>query len=239
MLGVVPCASRAVRRVWEFVCRHQWSVPLAGGSGFFFVRLASEVREGDVDAFDRLIHRYIEHWRGTADDLVLAATFAGDVAPMAAVSVAAVCALLLGKRRREACYLTVGAGGCLLLNLVLKLIFHRARPNPQLAYLLPPPSSLSFPSGHAMGSAGVLGSLIVIAYALRLPRGLRWIATVLGISAIGAVGASRVYLGAHYPSDVLGGFLAAAAWLAAVTGWFYPRLLRGEHNQAAEDPPAQ
>ena len=161
---------------------------------------------------------------------MLAATFVGDVAPMAAVSVAAVCALLLAKRRREACYLIVAAGGCLLLNLALKLIFHRARPNQQLAYLLPQPSSLSFPSGHAMGSAGVLGSLIVIAYALRWARSLRWIVTALGVSAIGAIGASRIYLGAHYPSDVLGGFLAAAAWLAAVTGWFYPRLLPGEHS---------
>jgi membrane-associated phospholipid phosphatase len=180
MLRVVPCASHAVRRVWEFLRRHRWSVPLSGGSGFFFIRLASEVREGDLDPFDRLVQRYVEHWRGTADNVMLAATYAGDVAPMAAVSVAAVCALLLGKRRREACYLTVGAGGCLLLNLILKLTFHRARPNPRLAYLLPQPSSLSFPSGHAMGSAGVLGSLIVIAYALRWARGLRWIATVLG-----------------------------------------------------------
>jgi undecaprenyl-diphosphatase len=232
-LGVVACVSRAFRRVWEFLRRHQWSVPLSGGSAFFFVRLASEVREGDLDSFDRLLQRHIEQWRGTADDLMVAATLAGDVAPMATITVAAVCALLLGKRPREAWYLTIGAGGCLLLNLALKLTFHRARPSPELAYLLPQPSSLSFPSGHAMGSAGVLGSLVVIAYALRVPRGLRWFATVLGISAIATVGASRVYLGAHYPSDVLGGFLAAAAWLAATTGWIYPRLLRGEHNAKA------
>ena len=81
-----------------------------------------------------------------------------------------------------------------------------------------------------MGSAGVLGSLVVIAYALRVPRGLRALATGFGLAVVGAIGTSRVYLGAHYPSDVLGGFLAAAAWLAAVTGWFYPRLLPGEHN---------
>ena len=81
-----------------------------------------------------------------------------------------------------------------------------------------------------MGSAGVLGSLIVIAYALRVPLGWRWLVTVLGLAAIGVIGASRVHLGAHYPSDVLGGFLAAAAWLAAVTGWIYPRLLPGEHK---------
>jgi len=216
--------------VGEFLRRHRWSVPLSGGSAFFFLRLASEVHEGDVDAFDRGIQRAVEHWRGRADDLMLAVTFAGDFAPMAAVGVVAVCALLFGKRRREASYLTVGAGGCLLLNLVLKITFHRARPNPELAYLLPQPSSLSFPSGHAMGSAGVLGSLVVIAYALRVPRGLRALATGFGLAVVGAIGTSRVYLGAHYPSDVLGGFLAAAAWLAAVTGWFYPRLLPGEHN---------
>ena len=42
------------------------------------------------------------------------------------------------------------------------------------------------------------------------------------------VAASRVYFGVHYPSDVIGGMLAGAAWIAAVTGWFYPRLLPGE-----------
>jgi len=186
--------------------------------------------EGELDSFDLTLARAIDLWRGKADAVMLAATRAGGPRPMTALSVLVLVWLVLRKKPREARLLAVGAGGCAGLNELLKLAFQRARPNADLLYLIAPPESLSFPSGHTMGTTGVIGCLVLLSYALRAPRAIRWLATVLGFAVIALVGISRVYLGAHYPSDVLGGFLAAAAWLSAVAGFTYPRLLPGEHD---------
>jgi undecaprenyl-diphosphatase len=86
-----------------------------------------------------------------------------------------------------------------------------------------------------MAAASVLGSLAVVARVLR-PRRAVWLSvTVLSALGILGVALSRIYLGAHYPSDVLGGLFAAAAWVSAVTGWVYPRLL--PHERSTRAPP--
>ena len=214
-----------LRRLWH---RHRWSLPLSIGSVLCFVRLAREIQEGEIDGFDKLLQGMVDAWRGSLDTLMLLCTKWGDLVPMTVVSAGAVLLLLLMRRAKEARYLVLGAGGGLLLNLLLKALFHRARPGAELVYLLPSPSSLSFPSGHTMGTTSVIGSLAVILHVVKAPRWARLTATVLGSAAIVGVGLSRIYFGAHYPSDVLGGFLAAAAWVSAVTGSMYPRLLPGE-----------
>jgi undecaprenyl-diphosphatase len=214
--------------------RHRWSLPLTIGALLCFVRLASEMQEGELDAFDKLLHGMVAIWRGSLDALMLACTRWGGVLPMTVVSAGITLLLRLVRRAKEARYLVFGAGGGLLLNVLLKQLFHRARPSADLVYLLPSLSSLSFPSGHTMVTTSVVGSLVVILHVVKAPRGLRLASILLGSAAIVGVGVSRVYLGAHYPSDVLGGFLAAAAWVSAVTGSMYPRLLPGEG--AAPDP---
>jgi undecaprenyl-diphosphatase len=83
-----------------------------------------------------------------------------------------------------------------------------------------------------MGSAGVLASVVIVAFASGLPRRWRMPLALLAATLAGGVAVSRVYFGIHYPSDVLGGLLGACAWVSAVTGVFYPRLLPGE--RAAE-----
>ena len=147
---------------------------------------------------------------------------------MTIVCVAAVLVLALLKQRKASVFVAVCGTGALLLSLWLKLLFHRARPEASSLYLIEVPSSFSFPSGHALGSTTVLGCLVVLAHALRLPLAWRLAVTSCASVFIVAVAASRVYFGVHYASDVLGGLLAAAAWVATVTGWFYPRLLPGE-----------
>lgn len=215
------------RRIWQ---RHRWSVPLSLLSAMFFVRLGWELHEGRLDPLDAAVQRLVDGFRGSYDVSMVFLTAAGDFLPMTLAVCVALLLLIAAGRPRESRFLLWSTLGCLLLNVLLKLLFHRARPHLEPAYLLPRPSSFSFPSGHTMGSAGVLGSLAVIVRVLR-PRRAVWITVVVfNALAILGVALSRVYLGAHYPSDVLGGLFAAASWISAVTGWVYPRLLPHERT---------
>lgn len=205
-------------------------MPLSLASAVFFVRLGVEVSEHELDSFDSGIQKWVDSFRGSLDRSMVLLTQGGGFLPMTALTAGILGVLVIQKRPREARHLFVSSVGCLLLNVLLKLAFHRARPSAELPYLLPRPTSLSFPSGHTMGSAGVIGSLIVIVRVLR-PKRRVWVSSsIVGGGLIVGVASSRVYLGAHYPSDVLGGLLAAASWLSAVTGWVYPRLLPHERT---------
>ena len=123
-------------------------------------------------------------------------------------------AILLGRGRITMLltWVTVFAGGGLLERL-LKAVVHRTRP----AFTPTPPveQSLSFPSGHSMMCAIGMGMLVYMLTVPRhMPRPWRGVLMGLALSLVLAVGVSRVYLGAHYPSDVLGGFAFGTAWVA-------------------------
>ena len=236
-LRIVSSVGRLARRLWQ---RHRWSLPLSIGSALSFAHLGSEMREGELDALDAAMQRRIGAWRGGVDAPMLALTTVGGLGVMTATTATALALLVWQRRRREARYLLTTAGGGLALNLILKAIFRRARPAAVQAYLLASPTSMSFPSGHTMGTTGVVGGLLVVLHVVGAPREVRRAATVLGVLVVGGVGLSRVYLGAHYPSDVIGGLFAAAAWVSGVTGWTYPRVLPGESagDATPEGPPA-
>lgn len=119
------------------------------------------------------------------------------------------------RRRSEAAGLALSAGGSGLLNTALKLLIARPRPSPALVLVDHEVRGLSFPSGHVMFYVGYFGFLFFAAYAL-LPRGswLRRLALVVAALPIVLVGFSRVYLGAHWPSDTLGAYLISGLWLA-------------------------
>ena len=123
-------------------------------------------------------------------------------------------AILLGRGRTTMLFtwIAVFAGGGLLERL-LKALVHRTRP----AFTPTPPveQSLSFPSGHSMMCAIGMGMLVYMLTVPRhMPRPWRGILMGLALSLVLAVGVSRVYLGAHYPSDVLGGFAFGTAWVS-------------------------
>ena len=214
--------------VLRFVGRHAWSISLSMLSAISFAELASEMAEGELDPFDRVVASWLTRRRGEWDGVMLALTRFGTFWSLATVSAIAALVLAWRGRRWEAAYVVACAGGAAVWCWALKLLFQRVRPEESSLYLLSQPGSFSFPSGHAMGAAGVLGCLVVVVFALRRARAFRFVALGLALPVVMGVAASRVYFGVHYPSDIVGGQLAAAAWIAAVTGWFYPRLLPAE-----------
>jgi membrane-associated phospholipid phosphatase len=228
MTSALPRAESYAKRAVAFLLRHRWSVPLSVASSTTFLYLGAEMRDGDLDGVDAAIAGVVHGWRGSMDGVMLFFTRTGGGLGMASVCIAVLLALLVAGRRRTALFMGMAGLGTLLLISTLKLLFHRARPS--VVYLIDVPSSFSFPSGHAMGSMGVMASAVVVAYAIGTPRLLRrLVALLIGLYVVG-VALSRVYFGVHYPSDVIGGQLGAAAWVSALTGWFYPRLFPGEET---------
>jgi undecaprenyl-diphosphatase len=120
--------------------------------------------------------------------------------------------LLIRRRQRLALVWLIALAGSGLLDAWLKSLFQRERPSFEVSFVKEP--TLSFPSGHSMASIvayGMLGYLLMMVTSGRWPR----IAIVAALSLLVlGIGFSRVYLGAHYFSDVLGGFLAGTVWLA-------------------------
>ncbi|WP_050691355.1 phosphatase PAP2 family protein [Priestia megaterium] len=121
--------------------------------------------------------------------------------------------------RKELILFIAIVGGHVILNQLLKVSFQRDRPN---LHRLIEIDGYSFPSGHAMSAFAVYGAL---SFLLWHDISTRWgrIALILTISVIILmIGISRIYLGVHYPSDIIGGFLASGIWLALCI-WFYQR----------------
>jgi undecaprenyl-diphosphatase len=123
--------------------------------------------------------------------------------------------LVFRKRYRWAIYVAVTAGGGALLNMELKRYFERARP--ALAEMLRRAHGYSFPSGHAMGSAVVIGAFTYLAIRTLHTWPYKAAVIAFGISFVLAVAASRVYLGVHWISDIGAGLSAGLVWVATTT----------------------
>ena len=178
-----------------------------------FSWLADEVFEGSTAALDARLRNAVHAWASPPLTAVMRTlSVVGDQGLIAALIVALAVFLLL-RWRRAALWLVFSVAGALVLDLALKNAFHRPRPAPFFGDL---PGSYSFPSGHALFSFcfyGVLAGLL--AARLRSP-GLKVLVWALAAALIGGIGLSRIYLGVHYPSDVLAGYLAAAVWVSAL-----------------------
>jgi len=221
-------SSGLTKRLARFLHRHAWSVSLAGLSALSFTRLALEVRDGEIGAFDAAGTAALVAYRGRFDGAMLFFTQTGGAWGMTALCLLGTLLLVKLRLRREARFLVACGSGAFLISTGLKLLFQRARPGANALYLIEVPASFSFPSGHALGSTCVVAGLAIVAVVLSRGWPRRAAIVVPCLAYVVGVSASRVYFGVHFPSDVIGGMLAGAAWVAAVTGWFYPRLLPGE-----------
>jgi len=125
-------------------------------------------------------------------------------------------ALVVTRRYGAALFLTVALLGSLAIDATMKLIFERPRPKLDYAAVLP---DYSFPSGHSMNGVVFYVSIALIAWSV-FGRKVGLIATAFaGVLAFG-IGVSRIYLGFHYFTDVVGGWLAGIAWLLIVGAVF-------------------
>ena len=115
--------------------------------------------------------------------------------------------LALRRRFRDGLFFGVAVVGSAVLNIVGKNHFARIRPDLWLP--LAPETTYSFPSGHAMASSTLGMALIILCW----PTRWRWPITLASLVFVLLVGASRIYLGVHYPSDILAGWSASIAWV--------------------------
>lgn len=119
------------------------------------------------------------------------------------------------KHRRELLFLAASLGGAALMNKLLKLGFQRERP---FVHRLVEETGFSFPSGHAMAAFALYGALAYLLWRHIRPRWGRVL--LIGVSCVMVlmICVSRVYLGVHYPSDIVGALLASGLWLCVMIG---------------------
>jgi membrane-associated phospholipid phosphatase len=203
--------------------------------GWCFGAIAEDVFEGDpiVQIDHEITVWFHQHATPTITQAVRAISFFGSMAWLTAASV--VVALLFTRRHRWLNSLVVALtmiGGS-ALNMVLKHFFHRERPvleNPLVTL-----SSYGFPSGHTMGATLLYGLLALFAWR-NVKSGTGRLACVFSACLlILLIGLSRIYLGAHYLSDVLGAIAAGILWLTFC--WTAVQTLRMRHDSAKHLPP--
>ena len=203
---------------------------LAAGGIWLFIELADDVLEGDTRAVDESLILALRSTGDASDplgpswveELARDVTALGSAGILTFVSVAAAGFLVLQRKRHLAWYLIAAVASGTILGSVLKWAFDRPRPDlvahGQAVY------TSSFPSGHSMISAVTFLTLGALLASGQTNRGMRGYLIGLALFLTVVVGVSRVYLGVHWPTDVLAGWTAGAAW--ALFCWALARRLR-------------
>jgi len=216
------------------------SIAACGFFAWAFILLADEVSEGETHAFDSALLLSLRNPQNVADPLgpswleeaARDITGLGGYAVLTIVTLAAVAYLLMAGKRAAAFLVIVAIVGGTLLSTGLKLGFERPRPD-----LVPHETRVytaSFPSGHAMLSAVTYLTLGALLTRVQSRRRIKAFMMGLAVFITLLVGMSRVYLGVHWPSDVLAGWSIGAAWAAFC--WFVALQLqqRGQVEKPGE-----
>jgi undecaprenyl-diphosphatase len=202
---------------------------LAAAALVFFGFLAEEMLESETARFDTVVREYVHRFASpTVTHIMQGFSFLGSVGMQLALTATAIIVFLYVRRRRAAALFAITMAGAAVLDVVLKLAFHRVRPT---AYFGTSPGSFSFPSGHALGSLCFYGALAVILSAHITKKKTRAIIWTVALGIAGIIGLSRIYLGVHYPSDVLAGYSAGVVWVGAVG--FSDKILRRGRSEKA------
>lgn len=208
-----------------------WTLALwiaAAGAPWIFVHLADEVGEGDTGRFDRWAILALRRPTAPGDPIgprwleesMRDVTALGGTTLLTLIFLIAVIGLLLHGRRRQAWVFAGTVIAAQVSSEVLKVVFDRPRPA-----LVPHGVSVysqSFPSGHSTLAAATYFTLAMVIASLETSRATKLLTYGVAMLVVLAVGFSRVYLGVHWPTDVLGGWVLGAAWALAASiamGW--------------------
>lgn len=205
---------------------------------FVVLNLAGEVLEGDTQYFDERILASLRkadnpsipvgpRWLSIAAQDI---TALGSATVLSLTVMAVVGFLVLQGLYRNAAFVLVASAGGWLLNDLLKSIF--ARPRPSIVPHLREVFTLSFPSGHALTSAVVFLTLGALLMHVAQRSIVKFYCLAVAVMATMLIGATRVYLGVHYPTDVLAGWMFGTSW--ALLCWLLLRVLDRRGGLRAE-----
>ena len=193
--------------------------------GFFsiatigFISIADEVRDGDTTVLDEAVLLGLnELSRPWVDSVMVFITQLGGVLVLGLATVLVVGYFWYKRRKYAALMVLASMVGAGILNVLLKALFARERPD--LWTQLVTETSFSFPSGHAMGSSAFALALIIILWQTKW----RILVLILGSLYVLLIGLSRMYLGVHFPTDVVAGWLVSAGWVAIVAAFIVQRI---------------
>lgn len=238
---MIRSLSKALLRPLYWVGSHELAILLAiaavAGGILVFLAIANEVNEGETMAIDRKILLSFRNAdlspKGSpqVQEFMRDCTALGGVVLLSLLTLSTVGFLLLTGKTHMAGFLMCAIASGLLISVALKDLYHRPRPN-----LVPHDAATittSFPSGHSMLSALTyltLGALLARSYGRkRVKVYFLCLAALLTL----LVGISRVYLGVHWPTDVLAGWTAGATW--ATLCWLAARWLQNRHSLEIAD----
>ncbi|MBJ3774839.1 phosphatase PAP2 family protein [Acuticoccus sp. 2012] len=211
------------------------------GCGWLFIAIAEEVLEGDTHQLDSALLLGLRAPGDIGDpigppwveELARDFTALGGFGILASITLAVCGFLYLQRQVRTMSFLAIAVLGGTVVTTLAKLAFDR--PRPELVSHEVAVSSASFPSGHSMLAATTYLTLAVIVAHAQQRRRMKIYIVALAILVTFAVGASRVYLGVHWPTDVLAGWAGGAAW--ALSCWLVARWL--EQRGAIEHQPVE
>ncbi|RJR38364.1 MAG: phosphatase PAP2 family protein [Desulfobacteraceae bacterium] len=234
-------AAGAVRRVFDWIHRLRLDelpalvvLLMVAGGIWAFSEIASEMMEGETQDFDKMLILAMRNPADLSDpvgpfwveEMGRDITALGSIGVLTLVTLSVAGFLILDGKRRASLLITATVVGGLIISTMMKMSFDRPRPDlvPHGAHVY----TASFPSGHSAQSAVVyltLGALLARVYRRRR---LKAYVLFLAVLVTFLVGVSRVYLGVHWPTDVLGGWTLGATW--ALLCWMFAFWLqrRGE-----------
>jgi undecaprenyl-diphosphatase len=201
-----------MKKIKKYIKQYKNRFILLGICFSLFIILSILVSFGITNSIDTLVHSYILNIRN--DNLTAILKIITNLAGASFLLASSTILLIFSKQKKISLLVLINLISAFLINEITKSIFTRTRP---VGINLIDETGYSFPSGHSMVSAAFYGFLIYLIYKNVKNNYLKW-GLIISLSLlIFLIGTSRIYLGVHYTSDVLAGFLIAISYLIIFT----------------------